>query len=264
MTLICSIILALTSPLFAQGGNAGGGGTGGGNSGGSGNTGGGNSGGYTGGGYTGGGNYTGGSSSGLSSSSSSSSSSPSGSDMVSDFGTTVNVEFQGFTTERQNFIGVDPAAKFVGVDDLSNTSSSSSSRTSSANRSTTRTSTTRRATSGRSMSQGSANIITNGGRAITSTASFDTGDSGLSIEQLRTKNENRQSEIKTKILRLPNLKIDAERFNVSFVDTSTGIVAELTGVVESERASKILKQFLLLEPGIDRVKNELKIESAKK
>jgi hypothetical protein len=67
-------------------------------------------------------------------------------------------------------------------------------------------------------------------------------------------------EIKAKLLRLPSLKLNAERLDISVVGTSSGVVAELRGVVATERESKILKQLLLLEPGIDRVKNELKIE----
>ncbi|MDR1484052.1 MAG: hypothetical protein LBT09_04425 [Planctomycetaceae bacterium] len=243
-----TIITMFASPLFAQGGS--------GNTGDSG-------GGYTGGGNTGsgsgssGGGYTGGSSSSTGSSSSSSSSSG---DVATDTTTPLGtIELQEFDTQRSTFIGINTSVKFVGTDEIfDSTSSTSTARRTTT--STTRTSATRRTnTANRSTSQ-SSNRITNAGRAIASSATFEPNYGEPTINNSQPIAASRLPEIKAKLLRLPSLKLNAERLDISVVGTSSGVVAELRGVVATERESKILKQLLLLEPGIDRVKNELKIE----
>ncbi|MDR2170079.1 MAG: hypothetical protein LBP59_08055 [Planctomycetaceae bacterium] len=248
---ICVVVIFFANPVFAQ---RAGGGTGGGSSSGGGYTGGGNSGGSSGGGYTGG------------SSSSSGSSSGSTGELVSDFDfgeSVADIGFQGLETERSEFIGVDPSAKFIGIDDAFDDSraSSSSTRTTSNARSTSRTNSTRRSTGmNRSTSQNTTRI-TNAGREIAATAIFEPAENSESTtNKLRTNPAKRQTELKTKILRLTNLKLNAENFNITLENTPSGIVAELTGNAPSERTSKIIKQLLLLEPGIDDVKNNLKIK----
>ncbi|MDR2346222.1 MAG: hypothetical protein LBE18_09165 [Planctomycetaceae bacterium] len=245
--LVCFAILIFSIPLFAQTSAGSSGSSGGSASGGSSGSG---SGGYT---SSGGSGYT---SSGSTSSGSSLSGSSSGADIIS--------QFQGPELERNEFIGVDPSAKFIGRDNTFVGSSSSSSSSSSSTRRTTTARTTtsarRTATASRTTSRaGSNSIITNAGRAITATASFESGEL-VSVNNARDNFTKFQTEIKTRILRLPNLDLQSERFNISLVNTSSGVVAELTGIVDSERTSKILKQLLLLEPGINNVKNNLTIE----
>ncbi|MDR1478935.1 MAG: hypothetical protein LBJ00_08330 [Planctomycetaceae bacterium] len=258
---ICVVVLFFVCPVFSQGtGGTSGGGGGRGTGGGTGNIGGGTGTG-TGTGIGSGSGYYGGS---TSTGSSSTSSSGISSDAMSEGITSPvgDIEFQDFTTERSDFIGVDTSVKFIGTEDAFDTSNVSSARrtTSTTSRTTTRSTAGRRTATGGN-TQGS-NSMTNGGRAIASTASFEPDDITPSANKLRTNLINRQSELKTKISRLPNLKSNTEKFNVSVVGTPSGVVAELTGVVRTEREGKILRQLLLLEPGIDYVKSDLKIEPA--
>jgi hypothetical protein len=252
MVLACIMIFAFTFPLFAQ--NVGGG-----------------SGGYTDGGGTGSsggtgsGSYYGGGSSSTGSSSSSSGSSGTSSPVTTETSSPIGaIELQDFDSQRSTFIGVDPSVKFIGKDEIFDSNSSSSSRrvTTSSSRASTRTTTTRRTSAANRSTSQSTNAITNSGRAIASTATFEPDVSIPPTEILKRFTPQRLTELKTKMLRLPKLKLDTERLDISVVSTSSGIVAELSGVVGTEREGKILKQFLLLEPGIDQVKNELKIEPA--
>jgi osmotically-inducible protein OsmY len=59
---------------------------------------------------------------------------------------------------------------------------------------------------------------------------------------------------------LPSLHIIPEQINVNLESTSQGNVATLNGIVASERERKVMKQLLLLEPGIDKVENKLMIK----
>jgi len=71
---------------------------------------------------------------------------------------------------------------------------------------------------------------------------------------------NRTAEFQTRISRLPNLRVVPEQVNIKLEGTPEGNIATLTGTVPSERERKVMKQLLLLEPGIDKVENKLEIE----
>ncbi len=63
-----------------------------------------------------------------------------------------------------------------------------------------------------------------------------------------------------KSYRLPQLRVAPENVNIQLKNTPSGTVATVSGNVASEKDKKLLQQLILLEPGIDRVENQLNIE----
>lgn len=72
---------------------------------------------------------------------------------------------------------------------------------------------------------------------------------------------HREAAFQSRIQRLPNLRSLPQQIQVKIDQTSTGNIATLKGTVASERERKIAKQLLLLEPGIDKVDNQIIVVS---
>ncbi|MDR2757577.1 MAG: hypothetical protein LBC20_17955 [Planctomycetaceae bacterium] len=241
---VCVFILELSVCVSAQDlgnlGNIGGGNIGNiGNTGGSGNTG---SGGNAG-------------NNNSSNSNSSSINSDSGS-TSSDLGSTTNTPtFQGFQdTTSQTFIGRDSSTPFIGREEVfsDRQTSTNNKRTTTATSSTRATSS--RMTSSRSMTSRSVSgrNSSSNGRTVRAVTQADVAFSPMEVN-------HRTTEFQTRITRLPSLHILPEQIGVKLENTSQGNVATLTGTVSSERERKIMKQLLLLEPGIDKVENKLSV-----
>lgn len=171
-------------------------------------------------------------------------------------GSTVDMpEFQGFETQQQTFVGIPDNASFVGVDDVSsgNNNVTSSRR----NTSTRRTTTTRRTTSSRmSASRTSMGRSTANSRNSTSVRATTTADFGFSPLGVA----GRENAFRTRLPRL-NLSVVPEQLNVQVNSKPEGTVATLNGTVATQRDRKLIQQLLLLEPGIDKVDNQLVIRS---
>jgi hypothetical protein len=227
---------------------------------GSGNIGGGN----IGGGNTGGGNISGGStgssgnnsSGGYSNSGSNTGSSSNSSSANSEFGTTIEAptlqDFQESTS--QTFIGRDSSIPFIGREEQpfsDRQTSSTTRRTTTSTSSSTRRATSSRMTSNRSMSSSRSGLNSSGnGRTVRAATQAEFALSPMEVSQ-------RTTEFQTRITRLPNLHLVPEQIEVNLESTPQGNIATLTGTVASERERKVLKQLLLLEPGIDKVENKL-------
>ncbi|MDR0336957.1 MAG: BON domain-containing protein [Planctomycetaceae bacterium] len=224
-----------------------------------GNIGGGNIGGGIGGGNIGSGNLDGNGNTGNRNNNGSSSYSNSGSDSTgSEFGSTIETPtFQGFRDPAsQSFIGRDNSVPFIGREEpFSDRQTSTNNRrtTTSTTTSTRRTTSSRMTTANRSMSGRSGlNSATNNGRTVRATTQTEFMLSPGDVDQ-------RTTDFQTRITRLPRLQVVPEQIGVTLASTSQGNIATLTGTVSSERERKILKQLLLLEPGIDKVDNRLTI-----
>lgn len=57
--------------------------------------------------------------------------------------------------------------------------------------------------------------------------------------------------------RMPNLRVIPEALRIQVARSGADNVATVSGTVASERDRKLVRQLLLLEPGIDRVDNQL-------
>lgn len=68
---------------------------------------------------------------------------------------------------------------------------------------------------------------------------------------------HREAGFQNRLHRIPNLRSLPSQVQVKIENTPTGNVATLKGTVSNERDRKIAKQLLLLEPGVDKVDNQL-------
>ena len=57
--------------------------------------------------------------------------------------------------------------------------------------------------------------------------------------------------------RLPDFSVIPDQVDIKIGQTPAGTVATLTGTVSTERDRRLVKQLILLEPGIDKVENNL-------
>jgi hypothetical protein len=220
----------------------------------SGNSGVGNSGNSNSGSYTG----SGSNSSGYTSTGSSSTGSSSGSSSTgTEFGTTIETPtFQGFEDiSSQTFIGRDSSVPFIGREEaFSDRQTASNSKRTTTTSSAARRTTSSRMTSSRSTTSRSSSRQTSSGNGRTVRAVTQAGVAFSPMEVNR-----RTTEFQTRITRLPNLTVLPEQIGVTLENTPQGNIAVLTGNVVSEHERKIMKQLLLLEPGVDKVENKLSI-----
>ncbi|MDR2441186.1 MAG: hypothetical protein LBE12_17635 [Planctomycetaceae bacterium] len=201
------------------------------------------------------GNSNSSSSSNSSGSSNSSSSGSSSGSTSSDLGSTIETPaFQGFQdTTSQTFIGRDSSVPFIGREEAFSDRQTS---TNNKRTTTTATSSTRRTTSSRTSSRSMTSRSASGqnssssGRTVRAVTQAEVAFSPMEVN-------HRTTEFQTRITRLPNLHILPEQISVKQESTPQGNIATLTGTVSSERERKIMKQLLLLEPGIDKVENKL-------
>ena len=63
----------------------------------------------------------------------------------------------------------------------------------------------------------------------------------------------------SRMTRLPNLGVLPDQVTAELNATPTENVATLKGTVSSERDRKVMRQLILLEPGVDRVDNQIKV-----
>ena len=164
-------------------------------------------------------------------------------------------EFEGFQGVEANssFVGVNSGVPFVGREEVFGTSSSST-RTSnvrSMTSNTRRTTTTRRSTSSRSMSSGRSGS-TSGSREVRAETMTDFAFSPMEVN-------GREAAFRTRLGRMPNFRVIPEQVEIKVGQTPAGTVATLIGNVPTERDRRLVQQLVLLEPGIDRVENNLVI-----
>ncbi|GHT20793.1 hypothetical protein FACS189419_00580 [Planctomycetales bacterium] len=156
---------------------------------------------------------------------------------------------------NRGFIGGGTADGFVGVDEIydsfapKNSSNNRSTGTSASRRSTTRRSTSSSTRQGANRMGRDANTGTNNGNFVRAATKADFDYTPLPANQ-------RISEMQ---LHLEGVK-GLQNESVKIQNTPTGTVAVITGNVSTERERKLAKQLLLLEPGIDKVENNLKVE----
>jgi hypothetical protein len=172
-----------------------------------------------------------------------------------EFGTTIETpEFQGFDTSSQTFIGIPDSTTFVGVDDaFAGQSRATSARR---NTTTTRTTTSRRTTASRGTTRsamGSSYGANNASVRAATTTDFEISPFNL---------EDRQIAFQTRLTRLPQLNLSdiPKQVDIKFGNSTDGTVAVLNGTVSTEREKRVMKQLLLLEPGVDRVENKLVVK----
>ncbi|MDR1271028.1 MAG: hypothetical protein LBK82_16055 [Planctomycetaceae bacterium] len=172
-----------------------------------------------------------------------------------EFGSTIETPtFQGFQDPTsQDFIGRDSSIPFMGRvrEPFTDRQTSTSNRRTVAT-TTTRRTTASRMTSSRSMSTARSGLNSSSANGRTVRAATQAEFALLPIDVY-----HRTTEFQTRITRLPNLHIIPEQIGVNLESTPQGNVATLTGAVPSERERKVMKQLLLLEPGIDKVENKL-------
>ena len=165
---------------------------------------------------------------------------------------TLQVENQ---SELGGFIGSGRPTGFVGVDEIYDTTSSarrSSSSSSSRSSRLTTTARPRTATSASQRQQGAARACSAFGNIDTQTVrSITTLDADMVVPHVR-----RSPTVgKMQLTRIRGLQ-DCQ---VSFATSPKGTTAVLTGTVASERERRVAQQLLLLEPGINRVENLLRV-----
>lgn len=171
--------------------------------------------------------------------------------------TTQTPEFQAdWGTGSSSFVGrQDSGSPFIGREQSFDDSKSLNNRSTTSRSSTTRrsssTRTTRRATTSRSSGN------TTNSRSVRAETSTDFAFSPMEVEK-------RTTAFRSRMTRLPNLKIIPDQVDIRVAQTSKGTVATLKGVVPSQRDRKIVQQILLLEPGIDLVDNQLVVSEESK
>ena len=140
-----------------------------------------------------------------------------------------------------SLVGVSGNSAFIGVDSYFESGSLGSRRTNTASTSTRRTTTSmaRRSSVSRSMM---------GNRSNTSEirSSATVAIDGVAMER-------------TPQLSTPVARQFADKINVTFQNEPSGTTATMTGTVTNEHQSRVARQLLLLEPGIYKVNNELKV-----
>ena len=150
--------------------------------------------------------------------------------------------------EAATFVGGGRPSAFVGTADIF-TRTASSSRTTRTAATTTRPrtmTTVQRQTGAVSrMTAASGNLA---GQTIQSATSFDFD---LAVPRM----QRPLPAIETDLTRMQGVQ-DSQ---VSLTVSPAGTTAVLTGTVASDRARRVAQQFLLLEPGIDRVENRLEV-----
>ncbi|MDR2114962.1 MAG: BON domain-containing protein [Planctomycetaceae bacterium] len=153
----------------------------------------------------------------------------------------------------QAFVGRDSSVPFVGREEVTLGTTTSSRKTSPTTTSARRT-TSSRMTSNRSMTSRSASGInsSNNGRTVRAVTQAEVTFSPTDIQ-------HRTIKFQSRITRLPSLHSTPEQINVKLENTPQGNIATLTGTVASERERKVIKHLLLLEPGIDKVENKLSV-----
>ncbi|MDR1964462.1 MAG: BON domain-containing protein [Planctomycetaceae bacterium] len=187
-----------------------------------------------------------------------------GTSTVPDTGMTLETtelpEFSGFRPlEPGTFVGVDLDVPFVGTDPQPNRSNSSTGSQATQNSRST-TSSSRRTTASRMTSS----RTTAGGRMGTSTTSGNRtvrAATTTDFDFVPTKPDHRLVDFKTQLTRLPNLQVIPKQIDIQFDNTPTGNIATLSGTVSSERERRVIKQLLLLQPGIDKVENKLAVST---
>ncbi|GHT35178.1 hypothetical protein FACS189427_03910 [Planctomycetales bacterium] len=191
---------------------------------------------------------------------SSSGSSGSGSTSGSDFGdigtagTSAASDVNRFEGVGEiDFVGIKEGVPFVGREKPFETSRST--RTSNVRSSSTgtRRATSARTTSARRTTAAGAGMSSTANRySVRSSTAADFKYSPLSTEQ-------RAADFSSQLKRIPNLPFDAGKIQTDIKTTKAGSTALVNGIVASEHDKKIVKQLLLLEPGIDSVDNKITV-----
>jgi hypothetical protein len=151
-----------------------------------------------------------------------------------------------------DFVGIKDGAPFVGREKPFETSRST--RTSNVRSSSTGT---RRTTSARTTS---ASRTSAGSRLSTSSSQYSVRSAAAAdFKYLPLSTEQRAADFSSQLKRIPNLPFDAGKIQTDIKTTKAGSTAVVNGMVASEHDKKIVKQLLLLEPGIDSVDNKITV-----
>ncbi|MDR3183379.1 MAG: BON domain-containing protein [Planctomycetaceae bacterium] len=190
-------------------------------------------------------------STGTTSSTGSSDSAFSGSTDSSAFSETVETPtYQGLEdNSSRGFIGSSAPGGFVGVDEIYDSfapANSTNSRSATTTTRRTTASTTRRTTTNRNLTNRTSS--SNSQQLVRSSAVTD-------FDYVRPQTAQRITAMQTHLQRIRGLQGES----VNIEQTPSGTVVTLTGTVKSERDSKLARQLILLEPGIDRVENKLTV-----
>ena len=163
--------------------------------------------------------------------------------------TTVQVENQ---SELGGFIGSGRPTAFVGIDEIYSTSSSTRRTSSSSAARVTTTTRPRTVTSAAQRQLGTTRTSSALGNTSAQTIQSITSlDVDLMVPHVRRPLTTTEAQLS----RIRGIR-DSQIF---FTDSPIGTTAVLTGTVASERARRVAQQFLLMEPGINRVENLLQV-----
>ncbi|MGL4593348.1 MAG: BON domain-containing protein, partial [Thermoguttaceae bacterium] len=163
--------------------------------------------------------------------------------------------FQGFQATTDNsFAGYDPNASFIGrqIPEYGRSTSTSSMRT-------TPTGTTRRVTTSRNTGRntlGVSGMNTAGSRSVRAATSSSFDFSPFEVN-------DRAIGFQTRLNRLSLPSIVPENIDVKIMQTPTGNTATLSGTVPTTKDRRVMEMLLRLEPGIDRIQNNLQVDSPK-
>ncbi|MCL2742602.1 MAG: hypothetical protein FWE67_01995 [Planctomycetaceae bacterium] len=153
-----------------------------------------------------------------------------------------------------NYVGIRDNVPFVGRErpfETSRSSRTSNVRTSSAG---ARRTTAARTSAARGTAAGSRMSTAADRNKVRAAATTEFNYPQLSLEQ-------KAIGFSTSLSRIPNLPFDSEKIHVNIDTVKSENVATVSGTVTSEHSKKVLKQLLLLEPGIDRVESKVTVGS---
>ncbi len=166
---------------------------------------------------------------------------------------TSGVAMEAPTLDRTNvssFPGYPTESVFIGREQSFETSfSRESGGTTATTRSTRRTTTMARPRTNMAMTgrMGSAN---NGRVRAVTTTDFQFAPPEIDF---------RTASLREKMVRLPSLKLTHEQIGIQLTEQKGERIATLTGTVATTKERRLLQNLLILEPGVDRVDNRLKI-----
>lgn len=146
-----------------------------------------------------------------------------------------------------DFVGIRDGVPFIGRE---RPFESSSSRSSNVLSSTSRSSRTTSRTSASRTSIGSRTSSTSNQSGVRAATTTDFSFSPMEVG-------HREAAFRTRMQRMPNLRVIPDQVRIQVARSGADNVATVRGTVASERDRKLVRQLLLLEPGIDRVDNQL-------
>lgn len=154
--------------------------------------------------------------------------------------------------------GLTPTAETVGATSSQTATSSSRSSTRSSTRSSSRTSSGRSSTSSSRNSQGASSS----GRLISRPlASLAAEEESFVLDRTTSRAVAFQTTLQRRLEKYSITQQHPVPVSVEWVPSATGLTVSLSGVVKSPKDRNLLEQLVLLEPGVQAVRNNIVVQS---